>query len=179
MEVTADDTASVDILKCSIGDTVFYDNNGDGIQGPGEGGISGITLNLYLDDGNGVFNPTGGTDVLVGSDTTDSGGKYEFTGLYCTKTYWVDVVDSTLPSGLTLTAGSDPCGPISFNPEAEVQAQSYGFADFGYQPVQLPPRGVGGEAYPVDKLAILMPWIALFAGIPFCAVILTRRRAQS
>jgi len=41
------------------------------------------------------------------------------------------------------------------------------------------PTTVGGEVYPVDKLAILAPWIALFAGIPVCAVILTRRRVQS
>jgi len=163
---------------CSIGDTVFYDNNGDGIQDLlAEGGISGITLNLYLDDGNGVFDPP--DDVLVGSAFTNGDGYYVFTGLDCTATYWVDVVDSPLLSGLTLTTGSDPWGPIRFPPEAEAQAQGCTDADFGYRPAQLPPRGVGGEAYPVNKLAILMPWIALFAGIPCCAVILTRRRVQS
>jgi uncharacterized repeat protein (TIGR01451 family) len=41
------------------------------------------------------------------------------------------------------------------------------------------PVVVGGTVVPVDKAAILAQWIALFAGIPFCAVILTRRKAQS
>ena len=37
---------------------------------------------------------------------------------------------------------------------------------------------VGGEVYPINKLAILAPWIALFGGIPVCAVILRRRRTH-
>lgn len=42
-----------------------------------------------------------------------------------------------------------------------------------------PPPPVGGEAYPVDKLAILMPWIALFAAIVAAAETMLRRgRAQ-
>jgi len=41
------------------------------------------------------------------------------------------------------------------------------------------PRPVGGEAYPVNKLAILVPWIALgMAIIAGAAVALRRRRAQ-
>lgn len=161
---------------CSIGDTVFYDYNGNGMQDGGEGGISGITLNLYVDDGDGEFNPSGGTDDLVGSASTNASGYYEFTDLDPTETYWVDVVDGTLPAGLTLTAGNDPYGPISFEPEAEVQVLARDDADFGYRPTRLPPRGVGGEAYPVNKLAILTPWIALAAAIIAGATIVMRRR---
>jgi len=51
-------------------------------------------------------------------------------------------------------------------------------ADFGYRPPPAP-IGVGGEAYRVNKLAILASWIALFAVIAVGAIILTRRRAQS
>ena len=181
----ADTDVSVDLTVevvppatlCSIGDTVFYDYNGNGMQDSGEGGISGITLNLYLDDGNGEFNPG---DTLVDSATTNASGYYEFTGLDCTETYWIDVVDGTLPSGLTLTTDNDPYGPISFEPEAEVQVLGYNDADFGYRPAQLPPRAVGGEAYPVNKLAILTPWIALAAAIIAGATIfIRRRRAES
>jgi len=46
--------------------------------------------------------------------------------------------------------------------------------------IPYPPTPVGGEAYPVNKLAILMPWIALFAAIVAAAeTMLRRRRAQS
>jgi len=170
------DTAIVDILNCLIGDTVFYDNNGNGMQDVGEAGISGVQLNLYRDDGNDEFNPSGGTDELVDSDTSHGSGYYEFTGLDCVEMYWIDVVDSSLPSGLTLTAGSDPCGLIGFYPEAEIQVLGYDDVDFGYQPAQLPPTSVGGEAYPVNKLAILVPWIALFAAVMIAAETMPRRR---
>lgn len=162
---------------CSIGDTVFYDYNGNGMQDSGEGGISDVQVNLYKDDGDGVFDPP--DDERVAWRTTNAAGYYEFADLDCTATYWVDVMDGSLPAGLTLTAGNDPYGPISFDPWADVQVLGYDDADFGYRPAAPAPIGVGGEAYPVNKLAILAPWIALFAGIPVCAVILTRRRAQS
>jgi hypothetical protein len=136
---------------CAIGNTVFYDNNGDGKQDPGDPGIPGVQLDLYRDDGNGVFNPSGGTDEFVASCITNATGKYEFTCLNCTPTYWVYVVHSTLPPGLTLTTGGDPWGPITLT-----QGEVYDLANFGYRP----PIPVGGEVYPVNKLALLMRWIA-------------------
>jgi hypothetical protein len=46
--------------------------------------------------------------------------------------------------------------------------------------LQTPPTGVGGTAYPPNKLVILAPWIALAAAIIAGATIfLRRRRAQS
>jgi uncharacterized repeat protein (TIGR01451 family) len=43
-----------------------------------------------------------------------------------------------------------------------------------------PPMGVGGEAYPVNRLAILAPWLAVAAAIVAgTSIILRRRRAQS
>lgn len=43
-----------------------------------------------------------------------------------------------------------------------------------------PPAAVGGEAYPVNKLAILAPWIALIAAtVAAATIVLRRRRAQS
>jgi uncharacterized repeat protein (TIGR01451 family) len=42
------------------------------------------------------------------------------------------------------------------------------------------PGGVGGEAYPINKLAVLAPWVALFAAIMAGAIIIWRRgRATS
>ena len=64
----------------SIGDFVWLDLNGDGVQdGGAEAGISGVTVDLYNDvDGSGTV--TGG-DTLVGTETTDGSGAYDFTGL--------------------------------------------------------------------------------------------------
>ena len=141
----------------SIGDTVFYDNNGNGVQDPGEPGIAGVKVELYKDDGNGLFNPTGGTDDLIGTRTTGGNGVYLFADLdpWCDEGYWVLVLENTLPPGVTLTTGSNPIGFICLE-----EGMSYDGADFGYQPA----APVGGEAYPVDKLAILMQWITSVLG---------------
>jgi len=55
----------------------------------------------------------------------------------------------------------------------------YDDVDFGYGPAPPTSIGMGGEAYPLNKLAILLPWIALFAAILAGAslLVLTRRRA--
>ena len=63
----------------SIGDTIFNDLNGNGVQDAGESGIAGIVVGLYNDaNGNGVINAG---DNLLGSVTTDANGKYYFSGL--------------------------------------------------------------------------------------------------
>ena len=54
----------------SIGDLVWEDLDGDGIQGPGEPGLAGVTVRL-LD--------AGGSEV--GSTVTDGDGAYAFLGL--------------------------------------------------------------------------------------------------
>jgi len=56
----------------SVGDTIFYDLNGDGVQDPGENGIPGVTVQLEIDlDGDG--NPD-----LTATTTTDQNGNYTF-----------------------------------------------------------------------------------------------------
>ncbi len=83
---------------CSIGDTVFLDLNGDGVQGAptSEPGLSGVTVQLM---------DATGTSVLL-TTTTDLNGHYQFANLLA-GSYTVKF--GTL-SGLTLTqanAGSD------------------------------------------------------------------------
>ncbi len=72
-------------LSRAIGDTVFNDIGGvDGVQDTGEPGISGVTVDLYLDDGDGVFEPgtaPGQDGNPVASLVTDADGKYLFTGM--------------------------------------------------------------------------------------------------
>jgi hypothetical protein len=93
---------------CSIGDTVFYDYNDDGVQDPGEPGIPGVQVTVYRDDGDGKFNPTGGTDDVVCSLTTGDDGKYVCADILCADIYWVVVDESTLPPGLSLTTSGNP-----------------------------------------------------------------------
>ncbi len=52
----------------------------------------------------------------------------------------------------------------------------YDDVDFGYWPAPSTPIGVDGEAYPVNKLAILGLWIALFVAVALGAIVLRRYR---
>ncbi len=61
----------------TIGDFVWHDADGDGVQDPGESGIQGVTLELWLDvNGDGVITP--GLDNLVRNAVTDQNGEYQF-----------------------------------------------------------------------------------------------------
>ena len=51
----------------AVGDFVFEDTDGDGIQDPGEPGIPGVRVELFNDN-----------DILIGIEITDSNGNYLF-----------------------------------------------------------------------------------------------------
>ncbi|MCB0073927.1 MAG: hypothetical protein KDE20_20810, partial [Caldilineaceae bacterium] len=58
-----------------IGNRVWGDLNEDGIQGPGEAGLGGVTVTLWADTtGNGT------ADTQVGTAVTDAAGNYYFVG---------------------------------------------------------------------------------------------------
>ncbi|MEJ8857682.1 SdrD B-like domain-containing protein [Variovorax robiniae] len=59
----------------SLGDRVWNDTNGNGIQDGGETGKSGVTVQLYTC---GVGDQPG---ALIGTQTTDANGNYSFNGL--------------------------------------------------------------------------------------------------
>jgi hypothetical protein len=91
----------------TIGDTVFLDFDGDGVQDTTESGISDITVWLYEDlDRDGSIDS--GIDLLIQTDVTDSTGKYLFTGL-AEGSYIVvvDTDDSDFPTNTTQTADPD------------------------------------------------------------------------
>lgn len=74
----------------TIGDTVWYDDNQDGIQDPGEAGVPGVTV---------ILTATGKTELPEGypaTAVTDGDGWYNFPGLP-PGTYTVTFVESTLP----------------------------------------------------------------------------------
>ena len=73
----------------TIGDTVWNDANGNGIQDTGEAGVAGVTVNLLGSNGS----------TVVSTTTTDSNGKYSFT--VNAGTYSVQFV---LPGGYNFSA---------------------------------------------------------------------------
>ncbi len=90
-------------LGASLGDFVWYDNNKDGQQSPGEPGVPGVKVTLF------TGTPGSATTTSVGSLTTNSAGKYLFTGLQ-PGSYYVVFDTTTLPQGYKLTVakvGSD------------------------------------------------------------------------
>ena len=68
--------------------TVYTDTNGSTTIDPGEG-VQGAIVQLYQDDGDGIFEP-GGDDAQVGGDVlTDANGEYCFDNLIQNENYFV------------------------------------------------------------------------------------------
>lgn len=84
----------------TMGDFVWYDINGNGLQDAGEPGIQGITVKLYADN-NADNIPDG---AALATTTTNASGAYSFTN-FCTGRYIITV---TLPNGYvnTITTGT-------------------------------------------------------------------------
>ncbi len=69
--VTDEDSWTVQVIcGASLGDFVWLDADGDGVQDAGEPGIAGMTVHLL--DGSGA---------TIATDTTDANGRYQFTHL--------------------------------------------------------------------------------------------------
>nr|WP_245325270.1 SdrD B-like domain-containing protein [Microbacterium amylolyticum] len=94
---------------CSVGDFVWLDENGNGVQDQGEPGVAGVIVTLLDSEGNAV-------DSVV----TDDAGFYEFSGLECgayvvsfedpegrefTEQYADDNVDSEIDSNVNPETG--------------------------------------------------------------------------
>ena len=75
-------TVSAKVYASSIGDTVWFDKNHNGVQdgGVNEPGLKNVTVNLYENNG-----------VLIATTLTDSNGKYTFSNLV-SGDYVVEVV---------------------------------------------------------------------------------------
>jgi hypothetical protein len=58
----------------SLGDTVFFDGDGDGVQGAGETGVANVVVNLLNGSGNPVLDSSGNPITT----TTDASGHYLF-----------------------------------------------------------------------------------------------------
>jgi parallel beta-helix repeat protein len=167
----------------AIGDTIFYDDDDNGVQDPGESGISGVVVQLYQESDGIPGLDTANTDTLIDETTSDDNGFYLFDGLETGVCYWVLVVEETLPEGFVLTTGSNPIGEICLE-----QGEKYDGADFGYRPAPTPTPppppptpeppaiAVGGEICPVNKVALIVTWIALAMIVAAGGFHLVRRR---
>jgi uncharacterized repeat protein (TIGR01451 family) len=111
---------------------------------------------------------------VVGNTTTDADGKYCFCGLGSGYYRVSEVVqpgwNQVLPSSAVhvVTLPQDCCDPLIGL-----------FRDFDFENDQVGPFAVGWEVSPVDKLALLAPWIALFAAIVAGASLLVVRRRRA
>jgi hypothetical protein len=108
--------------------------------------------------------------VQVGSTTTDANGKYCFCGLAAGEYRVFEVVQpgwsqvSPLPNEYFVTTPGGCCDP-----------QTGPFLNFQNQ--QGGPFTVGWETSPVDKVAVLTPWIALLAAVVAgMSLLMVRRR---
>jgi hypothetical protein len=74
----------------NLGDFVWYDNNADGVQDPGEPGFPGITVYLYKDlDGDGVAEPGGDDGTPYQTQVSAANGAFLFSGIQ-SAAYFVD-----------------------------------------------------------------------------------------
>ena len=108
-----------------IGDTIWEDTDGDGIQDPGEPGIPGVTVTLDPPPGVDLGNGPGVPVTVV----TDANGEYLFAGLPAGD-YTVTV---TPPPGMTNTG--DPDGGNDSTADVTLGTNEVNLdQDFGYQP---------------------------------------------
>ncbi|MEJ2749388.1 MAG: SdrD B-like domain-containing protein, partial [Anaerolineae bacterium] len=130
----------------SIGDTVWQDNDGDGLQDPDEPGLSGVTVELYEwtdTNGDGMYTAADDATTYIGSTTTDAAGVYQFNSLdagsYVVKVTGVTLDQTSDPDRLNPCADSsrplDPACDEATGVELAA-GQIFMAADFGYRPAR-------------------------------------------
>ncbi len=143
----------VDGLDCGgdIGDYVWDDANGDGVQDVGETGLAGVTVTLV-----------DASNTVVATTVTDANGGYYFADV-AAGTYSVVIDASTLPAGYQATYDLDGIGTLGVATVTLLDDQVIDIVDFGYQFVDTGdpwcPRTPGYwknhlEVWPVSELTI-------------------------
>jgi hypothetical protein len=105
----------------SLGDRLWLDADGDGVQDSSEPGLSGVTVELV--DANGSVTAT---------DVTEAGGLYSFDSLSA-GVYTVRVVAASLQAGLAATFDLDGTGTAHTATLPLAGGETRGDVDFGYR----------------------------------------------
>ncbi|MBE7513531.1 MAG: hypothetical protein HS103_12060 [Anaerolineales bacterium] len=166
------DVACDNILRpFLIGDTVWWDYNGNGVQDPGEPGIPGVIVELI-----------GTTGTVIATTTTDASGLYFFN--VDAGTYTVRVASSNDTNTLVDAIATTPRQFTNTVVNANILTYDFGF--------RLPP-GTQRTPTPVPPVTTLpstgyapapdglLPWgIALIVGVALVAGgMLARKRRQN
>lgn len=101
----------------TIGDRVWVDSNGDGIQDVGEAGRAGVTVKLYDCGADGEIG--GGDDLLLSQTTTGGTGQYAFSSLPDGSYYVV----FTAPAGMIFTL-ADQGGDDAADSDADANGRT-------------------------------------------------------
>ncbi len=127
-----------------IGDFVWQDDDRDGQQDAGEPGIDGVLVKLWLDDGDGQFDPTQDTlidQMTTGDDPSTPGvehGWYLFDNLDGVNDYWVEIDASNFDPGGPLEnyelTSDGAYGPNPMFVSLPTEPSEFYDADFGYAP---------------------------------------------
>jgi uncharacterized repeat protein (TIGR01451 family)/fimbrial isopeptide formation D2 family protein/LPXTG-motif cell wall-anchored protein len=112
----------------SVGDRIWLDQNGDGVQDPAEHGIPGVTVTVTYLGADGV---AGGGDDIVFTTTTGADGLYLVDHLPA-GAYTVAVDPATLPSGLVDTFDLDGAGTPNTTAVTLAGGEAKRDVDFGY-----------------------------------------------
>jgi uncharacterized repeat protein (TIGR01451 family) len=126
-----------------LGDFVWWDQNHDGLQTPGEPGFSGVTVHLYDSSG-----------TLVGTTTTDASGYYRFDRLRPTTSYAVclDAPADRAPGGPL--AGFELTGANAGSDDA---IDSDGVLSNGSPCITPAPTGAAGSFIPTYDFGFWKP----------------------
>jgi hypothetical protein len=118
-------------------------------------------------------------DVSYGSviDTVPAGGSTTYEDIPCGTDVTLTADDSDADCQFDNWTGNVP-GSTNYTNPITIHIDSNKTVTGNCEEI-LPPPPVGGEAYPVNKLAILAPWIALAAIIAGALIYMRRRQAQS
>ena len=98
------------VSTLTLGNLVYKDVNKNGVFDAGDNGVDGVSLRLFVDNGDGVLTVADGASI--GSATTAGGGLYTFTGL-CPGNYIVEIPLSNFNSGGPLYDNTLMTGLIS------------------------------------------------------------------
>jgi hypothetical protein len=92
-------TVDAGFFRCiSVGDFVWFDNDLDGIQDPGENGVANVSVNLVKSGPDGRYNTI--DDIIISTTTTNSSGAYRFP---CVENGEYIICFGNLPTGYAFT----------------------------------------------------------------------------